>query len=510
VTTGLSEVADGVDEESSEEDEVSEEDESSVEDDVPDEDVFDDDEAPVVVVVWLDVLAEVELHASPVSASAAAAVSATAQRRSAFMRRRPRSRAREGWGSGEFMAARFRLQPQAGPRGSWGMAETGVRGSFATVPDPVKIGVPKETLPDERRVALVPDVIRKLAGADHEVVIEAGAGEAAGLPDGLFTDAGATLGEPWSADVVAKVGVPTEPDIAHLRSESVLVGFLAPLTNGDGIQAIAATGATAFAMEAIPRISRAQSMDALSSQATVSGYRAALIGAQELGRFYPMLMTAAGTIPPAQVLILGAGVAGLQAIATARRLGAVVTAFDVRSAVKEQVQSLGARFLEVEGAADAEGAGGYARELTDEEQDAQRRALEDQIAKSDVVITTALVPGRPAPKLVTAAAVERMKPGAVIVDLAGEAGGNTEVTQPGETITTEGAVRIVSPLNLPSSMPEHASQLYARNVSSLLELMTGEDGALNLDFEDEIIKGACITRDGEIVHEGAKQAVGAS
>jgi H+-translocating NAD(P) transhydrogenase subunit alpha len=374
----------------------------------------------------------------------------------------------------------------------------------------VKLGVPKETVPDERRVALVPDVIRKLAGADHEVVLEAGAGEAAGLPDGLFTDAGATIGEPWGADVVAKVAVPTESDISHLRAESVLIGFLAPLTNADGIQAIAATGATAFAMEAIPRISRAQSMDALSSQATVAGYRAALIGAQELGRFYPMLMTAAGTIPPAQVLILGAGVAGLQAIATARRLGAVVTAFDVRSAVKEQVQSLGARFLEVEGSADAEAAGGYARELTEEEQEAQRKALEDQIAKSDVVITTALVPGRPAPKLVTAGAVERMKPGAVIVDLAGEAGGNTEVTQPGETITTEGAVRIVSPLNLPSSMPEHASQLYARNVSSLLELMTGEDGALNLDFEDEIIKGACITRDGEIVHEGAKQAVGAS
>jgi H+-translocating NAD(P) transhydrogenase subunit alpha len=231
-----------------------------------------------------------------------------------------------------------------------------------------------------------------------------------------------------------------------------------------------------------------------------------LIGAQELGRFYPMLMTAAGTIPPAQVLILGAGVAGLQAIATARRLGAVVTAFDVRSAVKEQVQSLGAKFLEVEGAADAEGAGGYARELTAEEQDAQRRALEDQIAKSDVVITTALVPGRPAPKLVTAGAVARMKPGAVIVDLAGEAGGNCELTKPGETYTTDNAVHIAAPLNLPSSMPEHASQLYARNVASLLELMTGENGELTLDFDDEIIHGACITRDGEIVHEGARQA----
>jgi NAD(P) transhydrogenase subunit alpha len=373
----------------------------------------------------------------------------------------------------------------------------------------VKIGVPKETLSGERRVALVPDVIRRLAGQGHEVVVEAGAGEAAGLPDALFTDAGAGLGDPWAADVVAKVGVPSEADTAHLRGESVLVGFLAPLTNGEGVRGIAATGATAFAMEAIPRISRAQSMDALSSQATVGGYRAALIGAQELGRFYPMLMTAAGTIPPAQVLVLGAGVAGLQAIATARRLGAVVTAFDVRSAVKEQVQSLGAKFLEVEGAADAEGAGGYARELTVEEQDAQRRALEDQIARSDVVITTALVPGRPAPKLVTAGAVARMKPGAVVVDLAGEAGGNCELTRPGETYTTDNAVHIAAPLNLPSSMPEHASQLYARNVASLLELMTGEHGQLALDFDDEIIQGACITRNGEIVHEGAKQAVGA-
>jgi NAD(P) transhydrogenase subunit alpha len=348
-----------------------------------------------------------------------------------------------------------------------------------------------------------------LVAQGHEVVFEAGAGGSAGLADVLFGDAGAVLGDAWGVDVVVKVGVPGEADIGRLGGESVLVGFLAPLTNGVGIRALAATGATAFAMEAIPRISRAQSMDALSSQATVGGYRAALIGAQELGRFYPMLMTAAGTIPPAQVLILGAGVAGLQAIATARRLGAVVMAFDVRSAVREQVQSLGARFLEVEGAADAEAAGGYARELTVEEQAAQRRALEDQIAKSDVVITTALVPGRAAPKLVTAAAVARMKPGAVIVDLAGEAGGNCELTQPGETIVTDGAVRIVAPLNLPSSMPEHASQLYARNVASLLELMTGEHGALALDFDDEIIRGACITRRGEIVHAGAKQAVGA-
>jgi NAD(P) transhydrogenase subunit alpha len=353
----------------------------------------------------------------------------------------------------------------------------------------------------------VPDIVRKLAGQGHEIVVEPGAGAQAGLPDPLYADAGATLGPgAWEADVVVKVAPPQDGEVGALKADSVLVGFLAPLTNGPGNQAIAATGATAFAMEAIPRISRAQSMDALSSQATVSGYRAVLIAAQEQDRFFPMLMTAAGTIPPAQVLVLGAGVAGLQAIATARRLGAVVTAFDVRSAVKEQVQSLGAKFLEVAGAADAEAAGGYARELTEAEQQAQRDALAAQVAKSDVVITTALVPGRPAPKLVTADAANAMKHGSVIVDLAGEAGGNCELTRPGETYTTDAGVTIAAPLNLPSSMAEHASQLYARNVMSLLELMTGEDGALNLDFEDQIIAGACITRGGAIVHEGAKRA----
>ena len=249
-------------------------------------------------------------------------------------------------------------------------------------------------------------------------------------------------------------------------------------------------------------------MDALSSQATVAGYRAVLIAAQEQGRFFPMLMTAAGTIPPAQVLVLGAGVAGLQAIATARRLGAVVTAFDIRSAVKEQIQSLGAKFFEVEGLGDAEAEGGYARELTPEEQETQNKALTVQMGKSDVIITTALVPGRPAPKLVSAEAVAGMKPGSVIVDLAGEAGGNCELAKPGETYVTDGGVTIATPLNVPSSMAEHASQLYGRNVLSLLELMTGENGALELDFEDEVIAGACITRGGEIVHARAKEVAG--
>jgi NAD(P) transhydrogenase subunit alpha len=370
----------------------------------------------------------------------------------------------------------------------------------------MRIGVPSETAGGERRVAIVPDVVRRLKAAGHDVVIEPGAGLQAGAPDDAYTAAGAEIGDPWGAEVIAKVAPPSDDEAARLSGDTVLIGFLAPLTNGSGVAAVARSGATAFAMEAIPRISRAQSIDALSSQATVGGYRASLIAAQEMGRFFPMLMTAAGTIPPAQVLVLGAGVAGLQAIATSRRLGAVVTAFDVRSAVKEQIQSLGARFFEVEGLGDAEAAGGYARELTPEEQEKQRQALTVQMGKSDAIITTALVPGRPAPKLISAEAVAGMKPGSVIVDLAGEAGGNCELTRPGETYTTDNGVIITAPLNLPSTMAEHASALYARNVLALIELMSGEEGALALDFEDEVIAGACIARGGEIVHEGAKKA----
>ena len=329
----------------------------------------------------------------------------------------------------------------------------------------MRIGVPTETAPGERRVALVPEIVRKLTAAGHEVVLEAGAGGGAGIPDALYEEAGATVGDPWGADAVLKVAPPSAEEAARLGSGSVLIGFLAPLTNAEGLQQIAATGATAFAMESIPRISRAQSMDALSSQATVSGYLAVITAAEELPRFFPMLMTAAGTIRPAQVLVLGAGVAGLQAIATARRLGAVVTAFDVRSAVKEQIQSLGAKFFEVEGIADASAETGYARELTEEEQERQRAALQVQIAKSDVVITTALVPGRPAPKLITAEAVANMGHGAVVIDLAAEAGGNCEGTVKGEIVRTDNGVTIDGRLNLPSRMAEHASQLYARNVA---------------------------------------------
>ncbi|HEY1596358.1 MAG TPA: Re/Si-specific NAD(P)(+) transhydrogenase subunit alpha [Thermoleophilaceae bacterium] len=373
----------------------------------------------------------------------------------------------------------------------------------------MKIAVPNESGRGERRVALVPDVIKRLSGKGHDVVVESGSGEGARIPDALFEEAGATIGSLEGADVVVRVTVPSAEDIQGLPGGSILIGFLAPLTSPETSRALASAGVTALAMEAIPRISRAQSMDALSSQASVGGYRATLVGAQELGRFFPMLTTAAGTIPPAKVLVLGAGVAGLQAIATARRLGAQVTAFDVRSVVKEQVESLGAKFLELDIGADAEAAGGYARELTPEEQKAQQEALNEAIGGFDVVITTALIPGRPAPKLVTAAGVHNMKPGSVIVDMAGEAGGNCELTKPGETIVEDDVV-IASPLNLPSTMPEHASQLYARNVMSLLDLITGEEGELNLNFDDEVVAGACITREGEIVHEGAKKAAGAA
>jgi len=351
--------------------------------------------------------------------------------------------------------------------------------------------------------------VRKFCGDGHDVVVQAGAGAGAMIPDDAYTEAGASLAddaaEPLGAELVIKVAPPNAEEIGRLGAGSVLIGFLAPLTNGEGIRAIAATGATSFALEAVPRISRAQSMDALSSQASISGYRAALIGAQELGRYYPMLMTAAGTIRPATVLVLGAGVAGLQAIATARRLGAVVQGFDVRAAVKEQVESLGAKFLEFDLGGDLEGAGGYARELTAEQQQRQQQLMAEAIGKADVVITTALVPGRRAPILVTEAAVELMKPGSVIVDLAGEAGGNCELSEPGETVVRHN-VKILAPLNVPSTLAEHASQLYARNVQALVGLMISDDGALALDFDDEVIAGACITRDGEIVHEAAAKA----
>jgi H+-translocating NAD(P) transhydrogenase subunit alpha len=370
----------------------------------------------------------------------------------------------------------------------------------------MRIGVPKETVENERRVALVPEVVRKLSGQGHELLVQHGAGAGALIPDSQYEEAGAKLvDDPWSADVVVKVAPPDSGEVGRLGSGSVLIAFLQPLTGGGTIRAIAESGATSFAMEAIPRISRAQSMDALSSQANIGGYKAVLIASTEIGRFFPMLMTAAGTIRPATVLVLGAGVAGLQAIATARRLGAVVQGFDVRAAVKEQVESLGATFLEFDLGGDLEGEGGYARELTSEQQARQQELMAEAIGKVDVVITTAAVPGRRAPILVTEKAVQLMKPGSVIVDLAAETGGNCELTEPGETVIRHD-VKILGPLNLASTMAEHASQLYARNIEALLGLMISEEGALQLDFEDEVIAGACITRDGEIVHERAKAA----
>ncbi len=376
----------------------------------------------------------------------------------------------------------------------------------------MKIGVPKEVADGERRVALVPEVVRKLAGQDHELIVERGAGAGALIPDSQYEEAGATMTDDpatvFGADVVVKVAAPNSDEVGRLRANTVLIAFLGPLTNGDGIRAIAQTGATSFALEAVPRISRAQSMDALSSQANIGGYRAVLIAATEIGRFFPMLMTAAGTIRPATVLVLGAGVAGLQAIATARRLGAVVQGFDVRAAVKEQVESLGAKFLEFDLGGDLEGAGGYAKQLTPEQQQRQQELMAEAIGKVDVVITTAAVPGRRAPILVTEEAVKKMKPGSVIVDLAAETGGNCELTEPGETVLRHD-VKIIGPLNLPSGMAEHASQLYSRNIEALLGLMIKE-GQLQLDFDDEVINGACITRGGEIVHEGAKAAAGAA
>jgi proton-translocating NAD(P)+ transhydrogenase subunit alpha len=355
----------------------------------------------------------------------------------------------------------------------------------------VRIGVPRELEPGERRVALVPDAVTRL-GAGFDVVVEPGAGAAASFPDEAYREAGATVSEDvWDTDAVAKVRKPSPGEVARLRSGQVLVGFLEPLTDPAGIELLAERGVHAFAMESIPRITRAQSMDALSSQATVSGYKAVLIAADRLPRFLPMLMTAAGTVTPAKVLVLGAGVAGLQAIATAHRLGAVVSGFDVRPVVREQVESLGATFLDL-GIIGEETAGGYALELTEDEQRRQQEALEERIPEYDVAITTALIPGRAAPRLIPASAVAEMRPGSVIVDLAAEAGGNCELTEPGEIVERDG-VTIVGLTNIPSTMPFHASQLYARNVSSLLQHLA-PDGELALDWDDEITAGACVTR----------------
>jgi NAD(P) transhydrogenase subunit alpha len=356
------------------------------------------------------------------------------------------------------------------------------------------VGVVRESNDGERRVALVPKIVPSLIGKGLDVIVEAGAGEAALIPDEAYAEAGATLGDAWDADVVVKVAPPSDAEVARLRSGQTLVGFLAPRNAENQIDKLAAAGVQAFAVESIPRISRAQVMDALSSQANVSGYKSVLVAASESTRFFPMLTTAAGTVKPATVLVLGVGVAGLQALATAKRLGGRTTGYDVRPEVADQVRSVGAQWLDL--GIDAAGEGGYARELTDAERAQQQQALEEAIKGFDVVITTALVPGRPAPRLVTAAAVQGMKPGSVVVDLAGETGGNCELTEPGQTVVKHG-VTICSPLNLPATMPEHASELYSKNVAALLELMLDDNGVLAPDFSDEILDGACVTRSKE-------------
>jgi H+-translocating NAD(P) transhydrogenase subunit alpha len=376
----------------------------------------------------------------------------------------------------------------------------------------VKVATPKERTQEEHRVALVPDTATKLVAAKLEVSVEAGAGAGAFIGDDAYRQAGATVladeaGLLKDADVVLKVQAPAPAELELLKKGAVLISFLQPATQGDTVKALAARGVTAFSLELLPRISRAQSMDALSSQASAAGYKAVLMAAERLTKFFPMMMTAAGTIAPSRVLVMGAGVAGLQAIATARRLGAVVSAYDVRPAVKEEVQSLGATFIEL-ALETQEGEGGYAREQSEEFLRKQRELIGEHIAKSDVVITTAAVPGRRAPLLVTADMVKGMRPGAVIVDLAAETGGNVELTQPGKEIDVNG-VTIIGTRNVPSTMPLTTSQLYARNVANLL-LHLVKDGAIELDFSDEITKGACVTHGGEIVNERAKQMVSAA
>ena len=374
----------------------------------------------------------------------------------------------------------------------------------------MKVGVARETAAGERRVALVPEALGKLTAAGCEILVEAGAGAGAMIPDQAFTDAGARVvstDELYAAcDVILRVQKPSAAEAARLRTGQAVVGLLSPLLDPALMETLASAGVTAISLDAIPRtLSRAQTMDALSSQANVGGYKAVLIAANTYGRYFPLLTTAAGTAKPANVLILGIGVAGLAAIGTARRLGAVVSAYDVRPETAEQAESLGARFVKLKTAIDATGAGGYARELTAEERASQQADLNEVIGNQDVVITTAQVPGRKPPVLVTADAVARMRSGSVIVDMAASAlGGNCELSVAGETITTGNGVTIVSPENLPASMPSSSSQFFARNISSLLLAMT-RDGALTLDFEEEVTRATVITHGGAVVSEAVKK-----
>lgn len=368
----------------------------------------------------------------------------------------------------------------------------------------MKIGVLKETAEHEKRVALSPEIVKKLTDAGHEVQVEAAAGVASSFPDHLYTEAGAHIASSrkellQNSSLLCSVQYPPQEDLEHLQEETAVLTFIWPLQHPERLELLQQKKLTGLSMDAIPRISRAQNMDALSSMSSIAGYKAALIAADTLDRYLPMMMTAAGTIPPAKALVLGAGVAGLQAIATCKRLGARVEAYDIRPAVKEQVESLGATFVEVDlGEEDTETKGGYAKETTKDQQQRQREVLHNHVQKSDIVITTALIPGKPAPVLVTKAMVEDMSPGSVIVDLAAENGGNCEYTQAGETVDIQG-VQVIGPVNLPSQLAHHASLLYAKNVYSLLSLLIDDDGNAHFNFEDEILLNTTLTHQGEII-----------
>lgn len=373
----------------------------------------------------------------------------------------------------------------------------------------ITIGIPRETAPNERRVALTPDGVKKYVAAGATVIVEKDAGKDAFISDAAYENAGAkVIDEPLGiykySDLVLKVQKPSKEEIETMQPGSTLIAFLAPMVDLETVELLRDRKITALSMDAIPRTTRAQYMDALSSQATVAGYKAVLIAANELPKFFPLLTTAAGNIPPAKVLVIGAGVAGLMAIGTARRLGAVVEAYDARSVVKEQIESLGGKYVEIDTGADLAGAGGYAKEATDEILRRQQEGLAERAAKSDVIITTAAVPGRPAPRLLPASTVERMAPGSVIVDLAAETGGNCELTEKGKTVHRHG-VTIVGTLNLPSTLAVHSSQMYSKNLQNLLALMIDKDGHLHLDMNDDIIANTVITMGGNIIHEGTKQ-----
>ena len=379
----------------------------------------------------------------------------------------------------------------------------------------MKIAVPRETAPGETRVALTPQLVSQVASDGVEVLVQAGAGEASGLSDQAYTEAGATVvpnaADLYSqADLVLRVGRPTDEEIGMLRKDAILIGTLGTLSHPKLAEQLAKQGVTAISMDAIPRITRAQSMDSLSSQSTVGGYKAVIMAAERLPKFMPLLTTAAGTVRPARVLVFGAGVAGLMAIGTAKRLGAVVEATDVRPVVKEQVQSLGGTFLEVEMTdeekAKAETAGGYATEMSEDYKRRQAELIASRVGEADAIITTALIPGRPAPKLITEEMIKTMRPGSVIVDMAAEAGGNTELTEAGKEVVKHG-VRIIGHTNLPATMPGSATQMYAKNIQTLVKHLV-KDGKVELNFDDEITRGATITHGGKVVHEATAKALG--